>query len=237
MFGVKYVSESGNSKLSKDNKVDATYVSTLACPKSCALYTTCYAKLGPLGFVHVARLNKEAEGLTSLQISRAEAKLIDQSYNGGKVPDNRVLRLHVSGDTRTSGGARVINNAVKRWLARCNNGKVYSYTHCWDSVLREDWSEVSMLASVDRLEDVELARQNGYAPSIVVAEHAGNKAYKLTGVDLTLIPCPSQICGIKCTDCRLCMNADFLFEHKMGIAFAAHGIRKSEIKRRLNIIK
>src|SRR5690606_10093649 len=104
------------------------------------------------------------------QVARAEAQAIDQSYNGGPVPAGRNMRLHVSGDSRTIAGTRMINNAVGRWQQR-GGGVVWSYTHCWDHVTRDLWSNVSMLASVDTVEEVTYAQQNGYAPAIVVAEH------------------------------------------------------------------
>ena len=242
MNGVKYVVNSSNSKISGSEPIDATYVSTQSCPNSCPLRRTCYAKLGPIGFVVVNKLNKECVGLSSTQIARAEAKLIDQSYKGSSIPKNRCLRLHVSGDARTPSAVKLINNAVKRWKLRGDSTNiVWSYTHAWSEVMREEWSEVSILASVDSLDQVEYARQNGYACSLVVAEHPSDKAYKLPGCDVKWIPCPAQTnkgeANANCEKCRLCMKADYLYKNNMGIAFAAHGTRKNELKRNLKVIQ
>jgi hypothetical protein len=234
MNGVKYVINSGNKKISGSEPIDATYVSTNSCPNTCPLKRTCYAKLGPLGFVHVNRLNNESYGMTARELAMEEAKAIDSSYNGGPIPNNRCLRLHVSGDTRTVSAAKIINLSVKRWKSRGNGSNlVWSYTHAWDKVFRDEWNEVSMLASVDNLSQVEYARQNGYAPSLVVAEHVDNKVYKLAGSSVRWIPCMAQVKGISCERCRLCMKADYLFSNNMGITFEAHGARKNELKKSL----
>ena len=237
MFGAKYVSNSCNGKISGSIPVDATYLSIQqTCPKTCQLRNGggCYAEDYPLS-VHIKRLDIEAEELSSLDIARAEAKLINESYGGGPIPNDRNLRLHVSGDSRTIAGTKVINKACGRWLARGDKSNhIWSYTHCWQNITRDNWSNVSIFASVDSIDQVEYARQNGYAPTIVVPEHLKDKPYLLKGSDVKWIPCCSQIGGIGCVDCRLCFQANKLYAKNMGISFAAHGIRKSAIKTRLN---
>ncbi len=237
MNGAIYVSDSGNKKIMGSKKVDATYVSIKAsCPKSCPLMGEgCYAQLGPVG-IHTARLDIEAQGFTPLQAARAEAKAIDDSYKGGAVPTGRDMRLHVAGDSRTLAGTRLINNAVARWKQR-GGGDCWSYTHAWKHVPREEWSNVSMLASVSNVTEAKEANEKGYAPSIVVGEHSSDKAYKLEGSDVKWIPCPAQTREVGCSDCRLCFNADRLHRDGFGIAFAVHGIKKNSLKRHLNVIK
>jgi hypothetical protein len=237
MNGAKYVVDSGNKKIMGSNKVDATYASINGtCPLTCPLKGNgCYAQVGPLG-IHLHRLDKEAEALSVLQVARAEAKAIDNSYNGGPVPSGRCLRLHVTGDSRTIAGTRIINNALGRWKQR-GGGVVWSYTHCWDHVTRDQWSNVEMLASVDSVDEVEYARQNGYAPSLVVAEHPSDRAYLLPGSNTKWIPCPAQTRHIGCSDCRLCFNVDRLFNSNIGITFSAHGVKKNMIKRRLEVVR
>lgn len=235
--GVKYVSNSGNNKLMGSKKIDATYSSVKgSCPLTCPLKDNgCYAQAGPLG-IHVNRLDKEVDGLSALQLARNEVKAIDESYEGGAVPAGRDMRLHVSGDCRTVAGAKLINNAVSRWKKR-GGGNVWGYTHCWDHVMKEVWSNVSMLASVDTVEEAVYARQNGYAPALVVAEHPSEKAYTLPGSDIKWIPCPAQTReGVGCSDCRICMDTDRLYRDNYGIAFAAHGCKKNSIKRRLRVL-
>lgn len=236
MDGVIYVSDSGNEKLMGSKKVDATYVSIKAsCPKDCPLMGNgCYAQLGNVG-IHTHRIDKEAEGFTTVDAARAEAKAIDASYKGGAVPAGRAMRLHVAGDSRTRKGTALINNSVKRWKIR-GGGDVWSYTHAWRNVPRKAWSHVSMLASVSNVSEVAEARAQGYAPAIVVPEHPSDKAFKLDGCDTKWIPCPAQTREVGCSDCRLCFNADRLFHGNFGIAFAVHGIKKNQLKRHLKVV-
>jgi hypothetical protein len=238
MNGVKYVSDSGNKKIMGSQKIDATYVSIRgSCPLTCLLKDNgCYAQVGPLA-IHVGRLDREVDGISALQLARNEAQAIDQSYNGGPVPTGRNMRLHVAGDCRTIAGAKLINSSVSRWQRR-GGGSVWSYTHCWDHVTKDVWSNVSMLASVDSVEEVTFAMQNGYAPAIVVSEHPSERTYVLPGSDTKWIPCPAQTKeGMGCVDCRLCFNANRLYNSNMGISFSAHGVKKNAIKRRLNVLK
>ena len=237
MNGATYVSDSGNSKISGNKKVDSTYVSIEStCPSSCSLKEEgCYAKNSFVGFTS-KRLDKEAENLSPLQVARAEANAINNSYNGGPVPKGRDLRIHVSGDSRTVTGTRIINKAIGEWKKR-GGGDCWSYTHAWKHVSREEWSNVSILASVDSVKDVAEARAQGYAPAIVVSEFNGNRAFTMEGSDVKWIPCPAQTKEVSCSSCRLCFNADRLFRDNMGIAFEAHGVKKSSIKKRLKIIQ
>lgn len=237
MNGAIYVVDSKNGKLAGKNKVDATYVSIKAsCPKDCPLMGKgCYAQLGNVG-IHVARLDQEAEGFSALQAARAEAKAIDNSYKGESIPENRDLRIHVAGDSRTLAGTRLINNAVGRWKKR-GGRDCWSYTHAWNYVPRKEWSNVSMLASVSDVTEATMAREQGYAPAIVVPEHPSERAYKIGDSDIKWIPCPAQTRDVGCSDCRLCFNADRLKEGNFGIAFAAHGVKKNNVKRHLTVVK
>ena len=232
-----YIKDSKNSKLGSRKKVDATYLPIQpTCPNSCSLKDNgCYAMLGYVG-ITVSRLEASYSGSTPLQMARFEAKAIDQSYNSGPIPAGRDMRLHVSGDSRTVTGSRIINKAVGRWKKR-GGGDCWSYTHAWKQVPRSEWSNVSILASVSTTSEVEQARKQGYAPTIVVPEFKGDRAFTLPGSDTKWIPCPAQTKDkVGCTECRLCMRSDWLYETNRGIAFAAHGAKKGEIKRRLPVL-
>jgi len=236
MKGAIYVSDSGNTKIMGSEKVDATYASIKhTCPDTCALKNEgCYAQTSFVGMINI-RMQRRARQGSPLDLARAEAKAIDASYNGGSVPAGRALRLHVAGDSRTWAGTRLINAAIARWKKR-GGGDVWSYTHAWRHVPRYEWSNVSVLASVDNVSQVKEAREQGYAPALVVPEHPSDKAYTLPGSDVKWIPCPNQTRGVGCTDCRLCFNADRLHRDGFGITFAAHGIKKETIKRHLKVI-
>ena len=187
--------------------------------------------------IHVKRLDKEAEELSALDVARAEAHAIDNCYKGGPVPDGRKLRIHISGDSRTQAGTRIINSAVGRWIKR-GGEFAFSYTHAWEQVPNELWSNVSILASIENTSQVNKARDKGYAPAIVVPEHNGAKAYQIQGSDTKFIPCPAQTKdNVDCIKCGLCFDADRLYNKNMGISFAVHGVKKNELKRRLTVLK
>lgn len=235
--GSIYVADSGNTKIMGSEKVDATYSAIKqTCPSSCPLKDEgCYAQTSFTGIVN-RRNERRAKGQSPVDVARSEAKAIDDSYNGGPVPQGRALRLHVAGDSRTLLGSRIINKAIGRWKVR-GGGDCWSYTHAWQHVPREEWTNVSMLASIQNTSEVEAARAQGYAPSIVVPEHPSEKAYKLEGSDTTFIPCPNQTRGVGCSDCRLCFKADWLYETNRGIAFSVHGVYKGILKRKLTVIQ
>lgn len=237
MNGVIYVSNSGNTKLLGSKKVDATYASIKAsCPSSCLLKDAgCYAQNSFIG-MYIAKLDKQSKGLSALHIAKEEARAIDTS----KPPAGRDLRLHVSGDSKTIGGTKIINKSVIRWKAK-GGGDCWTYTHAWKSVPRHIWSHVSVLASIDSIKEVSAARKQGYAPALVVDYHMSNKAYYLPNSKVKWIPCPAQTKPsgkeIGCTDCRLCFDADRLYQANCGILFAAHGVKKNTINKRLKVIQ
>lgn len=237
MTSAIYVSDSGNSKIGGSRKVDATYASIEAtCPKTCPLKGEgCYAQMGYVA-ITTHRLDRGAADLSAFQVAKVEANAIDSSYDGGRVPVGRDLRVHVSGDCRTSGSAKVIAKAVDRWKARGGN-QVWSYTHGWKFVPRKAWGSISTLASIENVKDAKAAMGQGYACAVVVAEHPSDKAYYIKGSNVKWIPCPSQTRNVACVDCRLCFNTDGLRERNSGIAFAAHGASAEKVKRRLPLVK
>ena len=108
-----------------------------------------------------ARMNRRARQDSPLKVARSEAQTIDSSYDGGQVPTGRAMRLHVAGDSRTITGTRVLNAAVGRWKKR-GGGDCWSYTHAWKHVSRNEWTNVSILASVATTAEVPEAREQGY---------------------------------------------------------------------------
>ena len=236
--GAIYVENSKNEKIAGLGKADATYASISGtCSDTCPLRAdrTCYAMNSFCGMI-VRRLDRRGRGRSSLDIARSEAKCIDEAYGGRKVPDGRMLRIHVSGDCRVRASARIVNAAVGRWLKRCKDGKVWSYTHS-HNVPRSCWSNVSILASIENVSQVEEVRKMGYAPALVVSEFESDKAFTVDGCETRFIPCPAQTKeNVSCSTCGLCMRSDWLYDTNRAIAFSAHGIRKKDLKRRLKVI-
>ena len=129
----------------------------------------------------------------SVDVARAEAAAIDGAFRGGPI-DGRPLRLHTVGDCRNRTAARIVGGAVVRWLDR-GGGKVWTYTHAGADVPRLAWGpRMSVLASVDTLDQVGKAIAAGYAPARYVADFpTGSKSWSEGGI--RWIPCPAQTRG------------------------------------------
>lgn len=246
---VRFAEASCNSKLSRvgyrsgrDRPQPVAmrpFVSTTAvsiattCPSSCPFKGTagvpggCYEMAG-FGSIAMHQLDDSAWGLSSLGVIAAEARAIDRAFPNGVPQDGadggRDLRLHVGGDVGSSAGARLLGEAAKRWTER-RGGAVWTYTHWWRTVLRVAWgSAISVLASVERPEDIERARKRGYAAAIVVEQFpSDDKAFTLPGSSARIVPCPAETRGLVCTECRLCMNTDKLHANNAAIGFEVHG--------------
>lgn len=213
------------SKNEKVGLASATYVSIDAsCPTDCAQRSKgCYAQTGNVG-IHTRRMDKSStlrHRRDARIAARAEAALLYQAI--AKNEHTLPLRLHVAGDCRTPSAAKLVASAASRW-----KNKVWTYTHAWKKIPRSAWRKVSVLASVDCASDVAKAREQGYAPAIIVAKHHTDKATKMYGVKF--IPCPAQTReNVTCVSCGLCLNADRLYRDGFGISFEAHGASKTKL--------
>lgn len=242
---VTYVRGSKNGKIGSVRnpkaRVDSTYVSIEAsCPSTCPLKESgeCYGKQGHVGFTE-RRLSKGADSSLALEAAKQHAAAMDAAYGGGPVPQDgaqggRDLRLRTIGDATTTEAARLESDAVERLKAR-GLGAAWGYTHAFRTVTRNAWGRVSILASVDAPSQASEAYAAGYAPAVYLAAFPSEKAFELDGHKW--IPCPAQTRDdTGCADCRLCMNAEKLFERRTGIAFAAHGVKEKQMKRRLSVV-
>lgn len=215
--GVIFKAESGNAKL---GRAAATYVARQSCPTSCPFQSSgCYAEHDNTR-THWDRITAGSHGADPLTLARREAEMIDAA------PADRDLRLHVAGDSITEAGTELIASACGRYVDRAKRErgldvKVWAYTHAWRTVPREAWGSVSVLASCETADDVQHARERGYAAALVVAEFAGEAAHAVGGE--RIIPCPQQTRGATCTDCRLCFSDARLRERRLAIGFAVHG--------------
>jgi hypothetical protein len=232
-----FVPSSKNGKIGREGSpVSATYASIKGtCPSSCPLKDGggCYAQYGNVA-LHVRRIDEAVTEEDPRDLARAEAKQIRESFGGGPIPDGRPLRIHISGDARTPSAVKELASAAFDWIKR-GGGRVWRYTHAWEKVLRLVWGAVSVLASVESIDDAARARRRGYAVAMVVAEHpADGKAWKDPN-GTTWIPCPAQTRDRACVDCGLCMNDTALFERNAGITFAAHGVKTKAVKSRLSL--
>lgn len=220
----------------------STYVPIAqTCPSSCPFKGHgCMAESGYSGRP-VRRLEANARGLSSREISRHEAAAIDRLFVGGVPRDGgrdgrgaRDLRLHVSGDVTTVGGLRDLVAAVERWKSR-GGGSCWTFTHAWRSLDGASWGPIAVLASIEEPAHAELARARGYAPAITVRSFPSSRAFDAGGT--TWIPCPAETSDRTCVECRLCLDhVDRLRESGRGIAFAVHGPGVEAARRRLPVI-
>ena len=96
------------------------------------------------------------------------------------------------------------------------------------------WGDsISVLASVECPEDIERAREAGYASAIVVDKFPSEKGFRLPGSTTLIIPCPFETQGKTCITCRLCLDAAKLLSKNAAIAFEAHGPAKVQAREAL----
>jgi hypothetical protein len=170
--------------------------------------------------------DRAATGLKPEEVIAEEVGLIDSAFRSGPVPQDgarggRDLRLHEGGDVGSLTGALLLNGAAGRWLER-GGGRVWTYTHWWREIPRSVWGPISVLASVETPQDIEAARQAGYAAAIVVEKFPADRAFSLPGSSARIIPCPAETGSVTCATCRLCIDRDLL-RMNAAIAFEAHG--------------
>jgi hypothetical protein len=218
---------SGSSGNRKIGDAATTYAAQTSCPTSCPFFSGggCYAESGSIGKFVTEPLNRSANAVdhTLLDVAQAEADGIDALT----VVPGRALRLHSVGDCATDEAARIVSSAAARYRAR-GGGLGWTYTHAWREVARESWGAVSVLASCETAADVELARERGYATSVVVEEFEKAKRHRVQATDsplagVDILPCREQTSGVSCTDCRLCFDDAKLRERGYSIAFELHG--------------
>ncbi len=224
--------------------VSSTFASIqTTCPSSCVFKRRDGEKQGcyvDAGFTRIFGAKMDRAGLfaTPLDVARAEAKLIDHAFNGKTIPQDgarggRDLRLHVGGDARTASCAETLGKAAARWRAR-GGGTVWTYTHAWRAVRRAAWGQaVSVLASVERPDEIAEANRRGYPAAVVVEQFSdGSRTYDLDGHKV--VPCPAETTGTTCAECRLCLDRDLL---KLGvtIGFSVHGRDSVVAKERLRL--
>jgi NTP pyrophosphatase (non-canonical NTP hydrolase) len=216
-----------DSKNSKVGDVAVTYVTTASCPKTCKLLNKgCYAQGGHCAFT-TNRLDREASKrnrLRPIDIARAEAKEID------KLPANKPLRLHIVGDCRTIGAAKVLADAAenyKRRSSKMNTPPVWTYTHSWKTIPRSAWGWISVLASCETMEEAEQAYSRGYTPAMIrYKPFKGTISYR--GWELTA--CREMSEGVTCDKCRICMNATPWTVDKKIVCFFPHGNKAKQVE-------
>lgn len=221
----------------------STYVSIEAtCPSHCAFRDNgCYAD-GVAGYSPTRKLDKAAKGWTASRTTTAEAALIDEQFPNGVPQDGwkgrgRDLRLHISGEVSGSAGARSLAAAAWGWHLR-GGGAVWTYTHRWREVPFAAWGKkLSAVASCETIEDINDAHGLGYGASITLVAFPDHRPFQVPGTDFKIMPCPAEVQGKTCVECRLCMRSSWLNERKLVIGFSIHGRDSRRAKNRLRVIQ
>jgi len=214
--GVVVTEDSHNSKT---GHCSTTHTSGESCPPDCPyIEKGCYKEYGRL---RMGATNETKDsGLTPIQIARNEARGIDC------LTGMRPLRLHVGGECRTNGSAKIVSRASARYRKRFDQ-PVWTYTHSWLKVARSSWGNVSVLASCETADQVREAKDRGYATALVV------ESFRNCTFPKEMIPCPEQTKGIQCVNCRLC----FKDRKDLTVVFEAHGQGKKHIISALDRVK
>jgi len=214
--------------------IAATYGAQVSCPAGCPFRDSgCYGEHGYVGIV-TERLNAAAakSRATALDVAVAMAAEIDRLV---PVTD---MRLDVVGDAPDEACAGTVAAAASRYKRRSGGTvAVFKFTHAWATVPRAAWLDVSVLASVERPEQIADAAARGYASALVVADFdsANGTAQRVAAPDGDWlgIPCPAQTRDRQCVTCRLCMDADALLARRAAVLFRAHGSGRPSVVRAL----
>lgn len=210
---------SGNKKT---GIVSVTYAPMTTCPSACPfLNAGCYAQSGPT-MLHLSRINKASDGMTRIDIAKAEADAI--LLLTGKRP----LRLHVVGDCATDETAKIVSAACMEYASR-HAQAVWIYTHAWRNVSVDSWNEVSVLASCETASDIVDAYNRGYAPAIT--------GTPVEVEEFRSIICLAQTKGISCARCRLCWDVERLRKNRSVVTFLPHGARKKAANAAVEVLR
>jgi hypothetical protein len=227
---VEVISASGNAKT---GPVMATSACQLSCPESCPFFTPlnrrtagghgregCYGEVGNQAMIITSHLNRSgvSVGASPEDIARAEAHgiqvVLERVLKGKKKP----MRLHVVGDAKTNGAARILGDACQGWP------NVWTYTHAWKNVDRGAWDGISVLASCETPDEVKDAHGRGYATSVVLPIGFKSKGQAFEWNGLRIQPCWVQSGNrANCMGCKLCWQAPTLLRKETTIAFTVHG--------------
>ncbi len=221
--------------------VSSTYVSIRGtCPEACVFRDSgCFVQSGFTQSL-MNRLDDQAKTMTPSEVIDQEVRALDAAWSRDPMPRDgakggRDLRLHVGGDTPNAESARKLGAACGRYKNR-GGGSVWSYTHNWRTIHRDDFGEhIFVLASVEATEEITEARSRGYVAAITVREFPGTTVFDVGGHKV--LPCPAETRGATCAECRLCLDRETrLRDLGYTIGFSVHGAGSNQAKRRLPVL-
>tara|TARA_R100000306_G_C4344741_1_gene127074 strand:- start:131 stop:901 length:771 start_codon:yes stop_codon:yes gene_type:complete len=227
------VDESGDRKLSKSGQFSGTYKGETSCPSSCPLLGKgdCYKDQGPVK-ITTKRLDNNCVKFnhTALELCQIEADQIKFCLSG-RYP----LRVGITGDSPSPECAKITGKAMFDYQARSGQ-PAFTFTHSHkadkENVTYTDWQygdhPVNILASVESVDQIPLAKKQGYPScAVIVEKFQSNKAYKI-GNEI-IIPCPHQTSKgkITCEDCMLCPKVHKLKGKNIGFEAKQEKLKKT----------
>lgn len=214
-MALRTVPVSGNAKT---GKMAVTYRQVgETCPSTCPfLGNGCYAQHGN---VNIWQARSEYSNKDGISLFRFVMSL----------PDNYMLRHHVSGDV-------MLNDSVDwgyiEWMNKSASARPdivqFAYTHAWKQIGVSPFRGVTVNASCETVEDVKLAKSLGYPATMVVKSTEERKSWREDGIKFRV--CPQQTNGVKCSTCKLCTNPN----RESVVVFLAHGSAKTKVNNVLN---
>jgi len=181
-------------------------------------------------------LDRKADGMTGDQVIEKEVALIDSVFLDGVPQDGarggRDLRLHIGGDTSSQRATLRLAGTASRWLER-GGGSVWAYTHRWREIEADSWGKINVLASVETIPEADLAWRRGYAVAITVLDFKQEGRYEAKGKSqsIKILPCPAQVRGQTCVQCRLCLGK---LKGRVAVGFSLHGTQVKAAKKVLH---
>ena len=197
----------GKSENGKLGGASATYAGLQSCDVTCPLGQVCYAKKAFVGMTFRRITDMSASARETAIEEAAEIDLLN-----AKVP----LRIHVSGDCKTAEAAEIVAASVGRWEGRTGQ-KAWAYTHSWAQVPRSAWGTVNVRASIESVDQIPLAKANGYTAFAIVQDTFEKETAYDVADGHKAVPCPEQTSkAASCVECGLC------FKSNVSIVFRKH---------------
>jgi len=209
----------------KTGRTACTWQARCTCPNTCPMKGTlgCYGENPMLGNYAFDRMSQAGAAVNASPLDHIldeHRAILEACRPGRKAHLGRPIRLHVTGDCLDSLQARILAEAIVRWI-EAGGGPAWTYTHSWRVIDREAWGPISVLGSIERPSEGPHVLARGYAPALIVSETETRKRFTSHGVNYTT--CPAQTKGLTCIDCPLCRKSEKLAKQGRGIAFRAHG--------------
>ena len=200
----------------KTGTMPAIYVSKDSCPKTCALYNTCYAKMGHTG-IH---FNAASNGVSFDEMLKW-VKAIPKQFN--------MWRYGVSGELPGNHTDLDEDKVIKLAIANKKRDAI-CYTHykptAHNITVVKKAAELGFIInfSCDTVEDIKKAIESGCNAVSYTTINDTRKTWKDNGIKYVTCPNQSNSNKPQCVECKLCSKP-----RDYTIVFRPHGTAKNKI--------